>query len=194
MARTRRDRHCGRAPRAGTRSAQPLHPQSRRRYLRHYGRGEEGLRNSTRRSRLAPTISLACISGAASTPGLAGMTRRWVFSRGESSYQVERRLHQLLRLGAGPGRAHRGGPDAGCRTGISRADRVRPAPASRRLLPRLGTWTARSTCSNVGVRDRNGWIGFPRMPMFENFREDPRYAEHLRRIGHPDAEWASATV
>ena len=30
------------------------------------------------------------------------------------------------------------------------------------------------------------------MPMFENFRRDPRYAEHLRRIGHPDAEWASA--
>ena len=43
-----------------------------------------------------------------------------------------------------------------------------------------------------GVRDHNGWIGTPRMPMFENFRRDPRYAEHLRRIGHPDAEWASA--
>jgi TolB-like protein/Tfp pilus assembly protein PilF len=46
----------------------------------------------------------------------------------------------------------------------------------------------------LGVRDHNGWIGCPRMPMFENFRKDPRYAEHLRRIGHPDAEWASATV
>ena len=43
----------------------------------------------------------------------------------------------------------------------------------------------------LGVRDRNGWIGCPRMPMFENFRRDPRYAEHLRRIGHPDAEWAA---
>ena len=42
----------------------------------------------------------------------------------------------------------------------------------------------------LAVRDRNGWIGSPRQPMFENFRRDPRYAEHLRRIGHPDAEWA----
>ena len=42
----------------------------------------------------------------------------------------------------------------------------------------------------LGVRDHNGWIGCPRMPMFENFRRDPRYAEHLRRLGHPDAEWA----
>ncbi len=46
----------------------------------------------------------------------------------------------------------------------------------------------------LGVRDHNGWIGCPRMPMFENFRRDPRYAEHLRRIGHPDAEWAAATT
>jgi tetratricopeptide (TPR) repeat protein len=44
-----------------------------------------------------------------------------------------------------------------------------------------------------GVRDHNGWIGTPRMPMFENFRRDPAYAEHLRRIGHPDAEWAATT-
>jgi TolB-like protein/Tfp pilus assembly protein PilF len=42
-----------------------------------------------------------------------------------------------------------------------------------------------------GVRDHNGWIGCPRMPMFENFRKDPRYAEHLRRIGLADAESAS---
>jgi tetratricopeptide (TPR) repeat protein len=43
----------------------------------------------------------------------------------------------------------------------------------------------------LALRDRNGWIGSPRQPMFENFRRDPRYAEHLRRIGHPDAEWAA---
>jgi hypothetical protein len=42
----------------------------------------------------------------------------------------------------------------------------------------------------LGVRDHNAWIGSPRMPMFENFRKDPRYAEHLRRIGLADAEWA----
>ena len=46
----------------------------------------------------------------------------------------------------------------------------------------------------LGVRDHNGFIGAPRLPMFENFRRDPRYAEHLRRIGHPDAEWAAATT
>jgi adenylate cyclase len=45
----------------------------------------------------------------------------------------------------------------------------------------------------LAARDHNGWIGCPRMPMFENFRKDPRYTEHLRRIGHPDAEWASTT-
>jgi TolB-like protein/Tfp pilus assembly protein PilF len=47
---------------------------------------------------------------------------------------------------------------------------------------------------DLAVRHHNGWIGFPRMPMFENFRRDPRYAEHLRRIGHPDAEWAAAAT
>jgi hypothetical protein len=31
------------------------------------------------------------------------------------------------------------------------------------------------------------------MPLFENFRRDPRFAEHLRRIGQPDEEWASGT-
>jgi non-specific serine/threonine protein kinase len=45
----------------------------------------------------------------------------------------------------------------------------------------------------LGTRAHNGWIGNPRMPMFEDFRKDPRYAAHLRRIAHPDAEWASAS-
>jgi TolB-like protein/Tfp pilus assembly protein PilF len=39
----------------------------------------------------------------------------------------------------------------------------------------------------LGVRDHNGWIGCPRMPMFENFRKDPRYADHLRRLRFLDA-------
>jgi TolB-like protein/Tfp pilus assembly protein PilF len=43
----------------------------------------------------------------------------------------------------------------------------------------------------LGVRDHNGWIGCPRLPMFEHFRKDPRYAEHLRQIGQPDPEWTS---
>ena len=38
-----------------------------------------------------------------------------------------------------------------------------------------------------GVRRRNGWIGTPQMPMFADFRRDPRFAAHLRRIGNPDA-------
>ena len=46
----------------------------------------------------------------------------------------------------------------------------------------------------LATRDHNGWIGCPRMPMFENFRKDPRFAEHLRRIDHPDAEWASGAA
>lgn len=36
------------------------------------------------------------------------------------------------------------------------------------------------------VRRRCCWIAAPRMPMFDGFRPDPRYAEHLRRIHHPD--------
>jgi serine/threonine-protein kinase len=34
---------------------------------------------------------------------------------------------------------------------------------------------------------RNGWLCAPRMPMFEDFRGDPRFGEHLRRIKHADA-------
>jgi hypothetical protein len=36
------------------------------------------------------------------------------------------------------------------------------------------------------VRTGNCWIGCPRMRMFDGFRKDPRFVEHLRRIGHPD--------
>ena len=36
------------------------------------------------------------------------------------------------------------------------------------------------------VRARDTWIGVPRVPIFDAFRADPRFAEHLRRIGHPD--------
>ena len=43
-----------------------------------------------------------------------------------------------------------------------------------------------------GVQRRNAWIGSPRMPMFEDFRRDPRFAAHLHRIGHPDALWFGA--
>lgn len=36
------------------------------------------------------------------------------------------------------------------------------------------------------VRSRNCWVGCPRMRLFDGFRKDPRFVEHLRRIGHPD--------
>jgi serine/threonine-protein kinase len=37
-----------------------------------------------------------------------------------------------------------------------------------------------------GVHDGNAWIGSPQMPMFDDFRRDPRFAAHLRRINHPE--------
>jgi tetratricopeptide (TPR) repeat protein len=46
----------------------------------------------------------------------------------------------------------------------------------------------------LGRQAHNNWIGCPRMPMFENFRHDPRYPALLRRIGHPDADWAAAQL
>ena len=36
------------------------------------------------------------------------------------------------------------------------------------------------------VDKRNGWLALPRMPFFDAFRDDPRFDEHLQRIGHPD--------
>jgi serine/threonine protein kinase/tetratricopeptide (TPR) repeat protein len=36
------------------------------------------------------------------------------------------------------------------------------------------------------VQKRTCWICTPRMAFFENFRSDPRFDEHLKRIGYPD--------
>jgi len=36
------------------------------------------------------------------------------------------------------------------------------------------------------VVDRNCWLASPRLPLFDGFRKDPRFADHLRLIGHPD--------
>jgi tetratricopeptide (TPR) repeat protein len=36
------------------------------------------------------------------------------------------------------------------------------------------------------VEKRSCWICVPRMAYFEDFRSDPRFDDHLKRIGHPD--------
>ncbi|HSF19365.1 MAG TPA: protein kinase [Vicinamibacteria bacterium] len=36
------------------------------------------------------------------------------------------------------------------------------------------------------VEKRNCWVIVPRFPWFDAFRSDPRFTEHLKRIGHPD--------
>ena len=155
---------------------------------------KRGFGNSTRPSRSIPTISSACISAAAPTPGLAGTTRRCACSRrgvelsGRAPFYLCYHAWALARAGrVEEARAALAELEARAQT------RVRAAPAiSPSCARRSGRWTARSSCSNVACATTTGGLATPRMPMFENFRRDPRYAEHLRRIGHPDAEWASA--
>jgi TolB-like protein/Tfp pilus assembly protein PilF len=38
------------------------------------------------------------------------------------------------------------------------------------------------------VRARDPWLGTPRLPLFDDFRRDPRYRDHLRRMRHPDGD------
>jgi len=33
---------------------------------------------------------------------------------------------------------------------------------------------------------RNCWLGIPRMAFFEDLRSDPRFNQHLMRVGHKD--------
>ena len=40
---------------------------------------------------------------------------------------------------------------------------------------------------NESAKSRNAWLSSPRLPLFDGFRKDPRFVEHLRRIGHADA-------
>jgi TolB-like protein/Tfp pilus assembly protein PilF len=159
-----------------------------------YGRGEEGLRNFDKAFELDPNylVGLYLGGGAYSRIGRHDEALR-LFAKGvelseRAPFYVSYYAWALARAG---------------RVEQSRAALAElEARATREYVQQVHLAVVYSALGDIdrafellelGVRDHNGWIGCPRMPMFENFRKDPRYAEHLRRIGHPDAEWAATT-
>ena len=54
------------------------------------------------------------------------------------------------------------------------------------IVSALGEMDRAFELLDEAVDKRNGWLALPRMPLFDAFRGDPRFDEHLKRIGHPD--------
>jgi tetratricopeptide (TPR) repeat protein len=69
----------------------------------------------------------------------------------------------------------------------ARVPDVYVSPLSRAIVHApLGQLDRAFAVLDESVKARDPWLGCPRMPFFDGFRRDPRFAEHLRRIGHPD--------
>jgi tetratricopeptide (TPR) repeat protein len=157
-----------------------------------YGRGGEGLREFDRAFEIDPNylVGLYLGGGVYSRLGRDAEALR-LFARGvELSGRAPFYLSYYAWALARAGRikeARAGLAELEARTEIEYVQHLHLAI----VYSALGEMDRAFELLDLGVRAHNAWIGCPRMPMFENFRKDPRYVEYLRRIRHPDAVWAS---
>jgi tetratricopeptide (TPR) repeat protein len=54
------------------------------------------------------------------------------------------------------------------------------------IVSALGDMDRAFELLDEAVEKRNSWLAVPRMHLFDAFRDDPRFDEHLKRIDHPD--------
>ena len=154
-----------------------------------YGRAEEGVREVEKALEMDPGyfVGLYAAGGIYSRLGRHDDALR-MFERGvEISGRTPFYLSYLAWAQA------RAGQFCEARAGLAELERRSRSeyvqPLQRAIVhAALGDMDRAFELLAEAVTVRNPWISSPRMPMFDGFRGDPRFAEHLRRIGHPDAD------
>jgi tetratricopeptide (TPR) repeat protein len=158
-----------------------------------YGRGEEGLREFDKAFEIDPNYLVGLYLGGGVYSRLGRdeealrLFARGVELTGRAPFYLSYYLWALARAGRIK-EARAGLAELEARAKTEYVQQLHLAV----VCSALGELDRAFELLELGRRDRNGWISSVRMPMFEHFRQDARYAEHLRHIGHPDAEWASA--